>query len=60
MEKEPKNQLPKSARYPLFLLGMIVILVGELAAQSMNAGLQTETLIGGLGFVLIALSVLLR
>ena len=60
MEKEPRHRLPKGARYPIFLLGLVTIIQGELASLSYNAGTQTETAVAVLGFFLLILSVALR
>lgn len=60
MEKEPKHVLPKGARYPIFLLGLLTIILGELATISFNGGTEMEALVAVVGFVLLILSVALR
>lgn len=60
MEKEPSHRLPKGARYPIFFLGLLTIILGELASVSFKAGTQTEWVIAVVGFVLLILSVGLR
>jgi hypothetical protein len=52
--------LRKGARYPIFLLGLLTIILGELASLSYKAGTQTEAAIAALGFFLLILSVALR
>lgn len=60
MEHEPKNSLPQAARYPLFMLGLIILLVGELAAYGGNAGVHAEAVIAVLACIFMVLSVALR
>lgn len=60
MEREPKHRVPKAARYPIFLLGLLTIILGELASLSYNAGTQTEVAVAALGFFFLILSVALR
>jgi hypothetical protein len=60
MEKEPRHRVPKAARYPIFLLGLLIIILGELASLSYNAGTQMEAAVAGLGFFFLILSVALR
>ena len=60
MEKEPRHRVPKAARYPIFLLGLATIILGELASLANNAGTQTEAAVAALGFFFLALSVALR
>lgn len=52
--------MPKAARYPIFLLGLVTIILGELASLSYNAGTQTEVAVAALGFFFLILSVALR
>jgi hypothetical protein len=60
MEKEPRHRVPKGARYPIFLLGLLTIILGELVSLSYKAGTQTEAAVAALGFFLLILSVALR
>jgi hypothetical protein len=60
MEKEPSHRVPKGARFPIFLLGLATIVLGELASVYYNAGSQTEAAVAALGFFLLILSVALR
>ena len=54
------KRLPKSARYPIFLLGLLVIIIGNLVANSANLGLTAEASAGVIGFILLLLSVAIR
>jgi len=60
MEREPRHRVPKGARYPIFLLGLVTIILGELASVTYNAGSQTEAAVAALGFFFLILSVALR
>ncbi len=60
MKKESSHRLPKGARYPLFFLGLLTIILGELASLSFNGGTETEVAAAVVGFVLLILSVALR
>jgi len=52
--------MPKSARYPLFLLGLVVILVGSIEANSLGAVISALVAIVATGFALLVLSVAIR
>jgi hypothetical protein len=53
-----KGRMPKRARYPLFLLGLLIILLGGLAANSIRAPLAEITAIVFIGFLFLIVSVL--
>jgi hypothetical protein len=55
-----KDRMPKRARFPLFLMGLLLMLVGGLAAQAFNEGLGVTSSVVGAGFCLILSSVLFR
>ncbi len=55
-----RQRMPKSARYPLFLLGLVVILVGSIEANSLGAGISALVAIVATGFALLVLSVAIR
>ena len=49
--------MPKKARYPLFIVGLAIILIGSIGSNSVGAG---APIIGGfvlVGFALLVLSV---
>jgi hypothetical protein len=60
MEKEPKHRIPKAARYPLFLVGLVIMILGGLAAGYAHAPDTTEAAFAAVGFVFLMLSVVLR
>jgi hypothetical protein len=60
LEREKKARFPSAARYPLFLLGLLIIIVGELALLSFRASVDDEAGVGAVGFILVVLSVALR
>lgn len=53
-----KPLMPKRARYPLFLLGLLIILLGGLATNSIKAPLTDITAIILIGFLFLIASVL--
>jgi len=50
----------QTARYPLFLLGLVILIIGELVALSSGAGAGVEALIAIVGFLFLVLAVVLR
>ncbi|MDA4127948.1 MAG: hypothetical protein OK422_00550 [Thaumarchaeota archaeon] len=52
--------MPKKARYPLFLAGLLILIVGGSTALLLNAPLQYEEVLGVDGFFLIFLSIATR
>lgn len=60
MEKEHKHAIPKGARYPLFILGLAIMIVGGITAQFLGASTQVELGLGVAGFCCLLLSVALR
>ncbi len=55
-----KQRMPKWARYPVFLVGLVVILVGSIGAHSIGAAPSTIAGITGGGFALLFLSVAIK
>lgn len=49
--------MPKRARYPLFLLGLLTIILGGLAANSIKAPQAEITAIVFIGFLFLIVSV---
>ena len=47
----------KAWKYPLFLLGLLILVLGELGAGSMGATPNDEAAIGALGLAVLVLSV---
>jgi predicted anti-sigma-YlaC factor YlaD len=60
LEKEPRHAFPKAARYPLFLIGLAIIIFGGLAGVYVHAADTTEAGIAAVGFIILILSVVLR
>jgi hypothetical protein len=59
LEKETKKRMPKGARYPTFLLGLVVLIVGGLIAQMYGMPVTVDITIGLVGFILLLLSVVI-
>ena len=60
MEKEPKRRIPKVARFPIFLLGLSIILAGGLAVNALGVGTYAEVATSVVGFSLLVASVAIR
>ena len=54
---EHRERMPKKARFPLFILGLAVIILGSVVASSAKAGAESIGVIVLAGFVLLILSV---
>lgn len=52
--------MPKRARYPLFLLGLLTIILGGIAANSIRAPQAEITSIVFIGFFFLIVSVSLK
>ena len=52
--------MPKKARYPLFVIGLAIMLIGSIAANSEGAGASDIAAIVIVGFVFLILSVAIR
>ncbi len=52
--------MPKRARFPVFLLGLAVILLGSIGASAAGAGADAIATIVIVGFALLVLSVAVR
>jgi hypothetical protein len=59
MERESKSWFPKAGKYPLFLLGLVVLVFGETGANASGAPHTVEAGIGAIGLALLVLSVVL-
>lgn len=59
MEKK-KSFMPAIARYPFFFVGLLVLIVGGVAALRVNAPLNADVVIAVAGFLLLAISVAIR
>ncbi|MDE1853058.1 MAG: hypothetical protein KGI38_04825 [Thaumarchaeota archaeon] len=54
------QRMPKRLRYPLFLLGLVIILIGSIEANNFQEGVATTAGVVALGFVLLLISVAVR
>jgi hypothetical protein len=55
-----KNVIPRDFKYPLFFLGLFVLVVGELGAQQLNLSLEIRVVIAVVGFLLLMLGIVLE
>ena len=60
MEREHKTMVRPVLRYPLFLVGLLILVVGGLLAVHFGAGTDAEVVIAAAGFLLLVFSVALR
>ena len=60
MEHEHKHSLPKALRYPLFMLALLILLVGEFSAQQVDAGNDLRAAVAVVAMIFMVLSVALR
>jgi hypothetical protein len=59
LEKEPRHA-PKYLRYPLFLVGLIILVIGGLLGEAIKLTTDYFVAVAVLGFVLLMASVLIR
>ncbi len=59
MEKEHKSVIPKVAKFPLFILGLAIMILGGLGGHTINVSASSEAAIVGIGFVVMILSIIL-
>jgi hypothetical protein len=52
--------MPKKARYPLFIIGLAIIIFGSIVANFENAGASSIGAIVFVGFAVLILSVAIR
>ena len=52
--------MPKRARYPLFLAGLVIIIIGGIGARAAGAGTDQLAAIVTAGFALLFFSVAIR
>jgi uncharacterized membrane protein len=55
-----KQLMPKRLRYPIFLLGLVVILGGSIETYAIHAGTPIIAAVVAVGFLLLFLSVAIR
>lgn len=60
MHHESKHSLPKALRYPLFMIGLLILIVGEYSAQEAGAPNDARAAIALLSMLFMILSVALR
>lgn len=60
MHHEPEHSLPKALRYPLFMIGLLILIVGEYSAQEAGAPNEARVIIALLSLLFMILSVALR
>ena len=59
LKRPDKHLMPKELKYPLFFLGLLIIIVGGLTTIKLNMGLTASEAVAAVGFVLLLLSIVL-
>ena len=59
MEREHKPFIPKVAKFPLFILGLAIMILGGLGGNAMNLSASTEATVVGIGFLVLIVSIIL-
>ncbi|MHB8567709.1 MAG: hypothetical protein ACYC7D_14750 [Nitrososphaerales archaeon] len=57
MPHHAKHYIPKSLKYPIFFLGLLVIIVGGLGAQQLKLPLEASIATASVGFILLLISI---
>ena len=57
MEKERRSKIRPVFRYPLFLIGLLIIVAGGILAIHFGAGTYVEVMVAVVGFAFLVLSV---
>jgi len=52
--------LPHSLKYPLFFLGLLIIIVGGLGVQKIGAPLNVQVATAAAGFIIMILGIVLE
>ena len=52
--------MPSMARYPIFFLGLLVLIVGGIVGIRVNAPVNVDLVVGIVGLLLLLLSVAIR
>ena len=55
-----KHLVRREMKYPIFLLGMFIIIVGGIGVQHLGLPVSTEVATVALGFVLVVLGLLIE
>ncbi len=58
--EQKKNYMPAVLRYPIFFVGLLILIVGGVVALRLNAPLNTDVVLAVVGFILLAISVAIR
>jgi len=59
MKQPGKHFMPKDLKYPLFFLGLLLLIGGGLITIKLNMGLAASEAVAAVGFVLLILSIIL-
>ncbi len=60
MHRETKHGIPKALRYPLFMIGLLILVAGEYSAQEAGAPNDARVVIALFSMLFMILSVALR
>jgi hypothetical protein len=57
LEKEHKSIIRPIFRYPLFLLGLVIVVLGEVLSTHSGAGTDVELVVAAVGLLSMVLSI---
>jgi hypothetical protein len=58
--EQKRSLLPSVARYPIFFLGLLILIVGGVLGIRLDAPSYAEVTLAVIGFILLAVSVAVR
>ena len=59
MKQPGKHFMPKELKYPLFFLGLLLIIGGGLATIKLDMGLAASEAVAAVGFIVLMISIIL-
>ena len=60
MPHSERHLIPKGLKYPLFFLGLIIMIGGGLAVQVLTLPFEVAEIAGAVGFIVLILSIVLN
>lgn len=55
-----KEIIPRALKYPLFFIGLFVIIVGTITVSKLGMSLEAEAATAGVGFLILVLGIVLE
>lgn len=57
MPTHHKHYMPKMLKYPLFCIGLLILVFGELGANFMGLPVDSAVGVGAVGFIVLMISI---